>query len=312
MVIQKLQEKLFILKGRTIALLGLAFKPDTDDLRDAPSLEIAERLLRMGARVRAYDPVAMQACREQYPELKLRYCESAREAAAGADALVVVTEWREFRHSIWRCWPREWRRGSWWTAAISLSRRRPSRRGSSTAGWGVACRRMAHGEWWGRPLFEAVALFADRHADGLSEHLHAGRNDSRNVYARASRRDARAGEHVNLAGFVFQLVPSGPEDADRIRDRSSDVHDAVLVPRRVGVDAPDFHGPQAVSRASIGSKGTSWWWDVRVTWGVSVKLEAGARASGGGDRHPFDCAPGGAADRDGGVSLPARAARRRS
>jgi UDPglucose 6-dehydrogenase len=96
MVIQKLQEKLFILKGRTIALLGLAFKPDTDDLRDAPSLEIAERLLRMGARVRAYDPIAMQACREQYPDLKVRYCESARDAALDADALVVVTEWREF------------------------------------------------------------------------------------------------------------------------------------------------------------------------------------------------------------------------
>ena len=59
LVIQKLQEKLFILKGRTIALLGLAFKPNTDDLRDAPSLQIAERLLQMGARVRAYDPIAM-------------------------------------------------------------------------------------------------------------------------------------------------------------------------------------------------------------------------------------------------------------
>ena len=97
MVIQKLQEKLYILKGRTIALLGLAFKPDTDDLRDAPSLHIAERLLQMGARVKVYDPIAMRACREQRPDLKLRYCDSAREVAAGADALVVVTEWREFR-----------------------------------------------------------------------------------------------------------------------------------------------------------------------------------------------------------------------
>jgi UDPglucose 6-dehydrogenase len=97
MIIQKLQEKLYILKGRTIGLLGLAFKPDTDDLRDAPALEIAERLLHMGARVRAYDPIAMDACREQHPELKIRYCASAQETAAGADALVVVTEWGEFR-----------------------------------------------------------------------------------------------------------------------------------------------------------------------------------------------------------------------
>ena len=97
MVIQKLQEKLFILKGRTVGLLGLAFKPDTDDLRDAPSLHIAERLLQMGARVKAYDPVAMTACREQRPELRIRCCESALDLAAGSDALVLVTEWREFR-----------------------------------------------------------------------------------------------------------------------------------------------------------------------------------------------------------------------
>ena len=97
MVIQKLQEKLRILKGRTIGLLGLAFKPDTDDLRDAPSLYLAARLLQMGARVRAYDPIAMPACRKQQPDLKIRYCESAEELAADADALVLVTEWQEFR-----------------------------------------------------------------------------------------------------------------------------------------------------------------------------------------------------------------------
>ena len=96
MVIQKLQEKLYILKGRTIGLLGLAFKPDTDDLRDAPALHIAERLIQMGARVKAYDPVAIAACREQRPDLKMRYCETAQELASDADALVLVTEWREF------------------------------------------------------------------------------------------------------------------------------------------------------------------------------------------------------------------------
>src|ERR1022692_921018 len=96
-VIQKLQEKLFILKGRTIGLLGLAFKPDTDDLRDAPSLHIAERLLQMGARGKAYDPIAMNACREQRPDLRIRCCDSPLELASESDALVLVTEWSEFR-----------------------------------------------------------------------------------------------------------------------------------------------------------------------------------------------------------------------
>jgi len=95
-VIQKLQEKLFILKGRTVALLGLAFKPHTDDLRDAPSLQIAEKLIQMGARVRAYDPVAMDACREQNPNLRITYCEDVVSAVDHADAVVLVTEWPEF------------------------------------------------------------------------------------------------------------------------------------------------------------------------------------------------------------------------
>jgi UDPglucose 6-dehydrogenase len=98
LVIQKLQEKLFILKGRTIGLLGLAFKPETDDLRDAPSLAIAERLLQMGARVKAYDPIAMPACRENHPQLKIHYCESPEEVAEDADGLVLVTEWQQFAH----------------------------------------------------------------------------------------------------------------------------------------------------------------------------------------------------------------------
>ena len=95
-VIQKLLETLCILRGRTIALLGLAFKPETDDLRDAPSVEIAAKLLEMGTRVRAYDPIAMDACRRQHRELAIAYCDSALDCAAGADAVVLVTEWKEF------------------------------------------------------------------------------------------------------------------------------------------------------------------------------------------------------------------------
>jgi len=95
-VIQKLQEKLFILKGRTIALLGLAFKPNTDDLRDAPSLQISEKLIRLGARVRVYDPIAMTTCQEQFPDLRVQYCTSVAQAVEQADAMLLVTEWPEF------------------------------------------------------------------------------------------------------------------------------------------------------------------------------------------------------------------------
>jgi UDPglucose 6-dehydrogenase len=97
LVIQKLQERLYILKGRTIGILGLAFKPNTDDMRDAPSMQIIEKLLQMGARLKVYDPVAMNACREQNPDLKVTYCPDAMSAVNKADAVVLVTEWPEFK-----------------------------------------------------------------------------------------------------------------------------------------------------------------------------------------------------------------------
>ena len=86
------------LKGRTFALWGLAFKPNTDDMREAPSRAIIDRLLQAGARVRAYDPVAAAEAGRVYadrPEVVL--CKNAYEAAEGADALAIVTEWQEFR-----------------------------------------------------------------------------------------------------------------------------------------------------------------------------------------------------------------------
>ncbi|MGH7107852.1 MAG: UDP-glucose dehydrogenase family protein [Acetobacteraceae bacterium] len=83
-------------RGKVIAVLGLAFKPETDDLRDAPALPLVGRLAGEGATIRAYDPAAMPAARALLPD-GVRFCESAIEAASGADALVVVTEWNEFR-----------------------------------------------------------------------------------------------------------------------------------------------------------------------------------------------------------------------
>jgi UDPglucose 6-dehydrogenase len=81
------------LRGRSIALLGLAFKPNTDDLREAPSIVLASRLLAEGADVRAWDPVA-----DASGVLKgVTLCESVLEAVRGADAAVIVTEWNELR-----------------------------------------------------------------------------------------------------------------------------------------------------------------------------------------------------------------------
>lgn len=84
------------LKGKQIGLLGLAFKPNTDDMRDAPSIDIARSLLKEGARVRAYDPVAMNNARDLLPEVTL--LDNAYDTAQDADALILVTEWNEFKN----------------------------------------------------------------------------------------------------------------------------------------------------------------------------------------------------------------------
>src|SRR5262245_30655162 len=86
------------LKGRTIALWGLAFKPNTDDMREAPSRTIIDLLTREGAKVRAYDPVAGAEAQRIYAgRTDLRLCKNSYEAAEGSDALAIVTEWQEFR-----------------------------------------------------------------------------------------------------------------------------------------------------------------------------------------------------------------------
>jgi UDPglucose 6-dehydrogenase len=83
------------LKGKTVGLLGLAFKPNTDDMRDAPSIDIAGELVQSGAKVRGYDPVAMDVARPLLPALEFHT--DPYEMAKGCDALIVVTEWNEFK-----------------------------------------------------------------------------------------------------------------------------------------------------------------------------------------------------------------------
>lgn len=95
-VVVKLRAALDGLNERTVTLLGLSFKPNTDDMREAPALDIARQLLREGAHVQAYDPVAREEAKALLPDIDLK--ESPYEAAKDADAVVLVTEWNEFRH----------------------------------------------------------------------------------------------------------------------------------------------------------------------------------------------------------------------
>jgi UDPglucose 6-dehydrogenase len=94
-MVDKIAEAVGDLSGTTIAFLGLAFKPETDDMRDSPSIPIINGVMSRGASVRAYDPEAMDRAREVFDGIT--FCTDAYQAAEGADALVIVTEWNEFR-----------------------------------------------------------------------------------------------------------------------------------------------------------------------------------------------------------------------
>ncbi len=97
--IGKLQKHLGSLEGRQVALLGVAFKPDTDDIREATSLVLSGRLQGEGAHVRVYDPVAARRANSMLGGAQI--CDSAMEAVDGADAVVLVTEWPEFAELDW-------------------------------------------------------------------------------------------------------------------------------------------------------------------------------------------------------------------
>jgi UDPglucose 6-dehydrogenase len=83
------------LRGKTVAVLGLTFKPDTDDMREAPSIPLVTGLLDMGAKVRAHDPAGMEQARKELPDIE--YCDDPYVCVRGSDALVIITEWAQFR-----------------------------------------------------------------------------------------------------------------------------------------------------------------------------------------------------------------------
>jgi UDPglucose 6-dehydrogenase len=97
--VAKVKKELWVLRGKTLAVWGMAFKPDTDDVRFAPAITIIRRLLDEGANIRAYDPQAMEKAQAELPHIT--YCRSHYEAAQHADAILVLTEWDEFRCLDW-------------------------------------------------------------------------------------------------------------------------------------------------------------------------------------------------------------------
>jgi UDPglucose 6-dehydrogenase len=94
-VVKRVEEMLGTLQGKTIGLLGLAFKPNTDDMREAPSIDIARMLVDAGANVRAYDPVAVENARTLLPDILM--CANPYDMAQDSDAFIVITEWNEFK-----------------------------------------------------------------------------------------------------------------------------------------------------------------------------------------------------------------------
>ena len=94
---QRIEAELWVLNDKTLAIWGLAFKPNTDDLREAPALRLIEKLKAAGAKLRVHDPVAMAATRKLHPDLY--YAKDPIDAASGADALIVCTEWPEYKEA---------------------------------------------------------------------------------------------------------------------------------------------------------------------------------------------------------------------
>lgn len=99
-VCDKLQAMIGDVKGRTIALWGLSFKPETDDMREAPALVVIDRLLRDGATVKVFDPIAMDECRRRIGDV-VEYARDMYDAVVDADALILLTEWKQFRMPSW-------------------------------------------------------------------------------------------------------------------------------------------------------------------------------------------------------------------
>jgi UDPglucose 6-dehydrogenase len=133
---QKITKELWVLRGKTVGVWGLAYKPNTDDLRCAPALEIIRRLLASGVRIQAYDPQAMDKAKVQLPGVA--YCRDPYEAAESASAILALTEWEEFHNIDWERVRRLVQRPLIFDARNMFSREKLTSGGFQYVGTGVA------------------------------------------------------------------------------------------------------------------------------------------------------------------------------
>ncbi|GEM47588.1 UDP-glucose dehydrogenase family protein [Deinococcus cellulosilyticus] len=101
LVLEKLQSALKVLRGRTITVLGMAFKPGTDDVRDSPGMELMQVLLERGVHVRGHDPIAIENARNMLADMDIKWCEDVEESMKEADAILIATDWPEYKHLPW-------------------------------------------------------------------------------------------------------------------------------------------------------------------------------------------------------------------
>jgi len=101
-IVQSVLSALKVVRGARVALLGITFKPNTDDVRHSPAVDLARHLTRLGARVFVHDPVGLANARRVYAEEGFDFCDTAYEAAEGAEAIMIATDWAEYRSLDWR------------------------------------------------------------------------------------------------------------------------------------------------------------------------------------------------------------------
>ena len=136
LIVDKLLGALKILKGKTVGILGLAFKPHTDDLRDSPGLDIARRLVSRGAKVRAHDPVALQNAQQLHGETGIAFCPTPEFVFDEADAVLLATEWPEYAELCWDQLGATMRSRTVVDGRNFLDRRALTESGFSTSEWG--------------------------------------------------------------------------------------------------------------------------------------------------------------------------------